>query len=162
MATCWSECTLSLRLSGQTASRHGILSSLVQVAWYLLSYSSYSSHACPLHFCHARALEGVAASQLPVRPLGFDFCRLLDCREVSRGGDPSSSLAWCYLAFPAETAPSRRRGTHARPFDTSIKSHFCKISSTFGDKCPQNGSKYGSMAPSTGLGYHHEGPSVEK
>ena len=37
----------------------------------------------------------------------------------------------------------------------SIKSHFWKISSTSGDKCPQNGSKYGSVAPSTGLGSPH-------
>ena len=32
----------------------------------------------------------------------------------------------------------------------------------FGGKCPQNGSKYGSMAPATGLGCPHEGPSVVK
>ena len=30
----------------------------------------------------------------------------------------------------------------------------------FGDKCPENGSKNGEMAPRTGTGYHHEGPSV--
>ena len=46
------------------------------------------------------------------------------------------------------------RGTrHPRQaLRTSIKSQFLKILRTFGDECPQNGSKYGSMAPSTGLG----------
>ena len=51
---------------------------------------------------------------------------------------------------------------HARPFDTSIKSHFWMILFTFGDKCPQNGSKNGLRAPRTGMGYHHEGPSVDQ
>ena len=51
---------------------------------------------------------------------------------------------------------------HARPFEPSIKSHFWKISLTFGNKGPQNGSKHGLMAPSTGLGYPHEGPSVDR
>ena len=54
----------------------------------------------------------------------------------------------------------KREGDHARPFEPPIKSRFWKISPTFDDKCPQNGSKYGSIAPSTGLGYPHEGPSV--
>ena len=46
-----------------------------------------------------------------------------------------------------------RRRYHERPFDTSIKSHLWKISSTVGDKCPQNGSKNGQAAPRTGMGY---------
>ena len=37
---------------------------------------------------------------------------------------------------------------------------FWKISSTFGDKCPQNGSKNGLRAPRTGMGCPHIGPSV--
>ena len=49
---------------------------------------------------------------------------------------------------------------HPRPFVPSIKSHFWKISSTFGDKCPQNGSKNGLRAPRTGMGCPHIGPSV--
>jgi hypothetical protein len=32
--------------------------------------------------------------------------------------------------------------------------------STFGDKCPQSGSKNGQTAPRTGTGYPHEGPSA--
>jgi len=32
------------------------------------------------------------------------------------------------------------RQIHARPFEPSIKSHFWKVLSTFGDKCPRNGS----------------------
>ena len=36
---------------------------------------------------------------------------------------------------------------HARPFEPSIKSHFWKTSSTFGDTCTQNGSKIASTAP---------------
>jgi len=51
-------------------------------------------------------------------------------------------------------------GDHARAFDTSIKSHFRKILSTFGNKCPQNGSKNEQTAPRTSMGYPHEGPSV--
>ena len=50
--------------------------------------------------------------------------------------------------------------THPRPFVPSIKSHFWKISSTFGDKCPQNGSKNGLRAPRTGMGCPHIGSSV--
>ena len=51
--------------------------------------------------------------------------------------------------------------THSRPFVPSIKSHFGKISSTFGDKCPQNGSKTAPTAPRPHLGYPHIGPFVE-
>ena len=53
-----------------------------------------------------------------------------------------------------------RTPNHARPFEPSIKSQFWKISSTFGDKCPENGSKNGLRAPRTGLGYPLEGPFV--
>jgi hypothetical protein len=70
----------------------------------------------------------------------------------------------CIYALPARPPAladvDRPVLLHARPFEPSIKSHFWKISSSFRDKCPQNGSKYGSMAPSTDLGYPHEGPSV--
>ena len=51
-------------------------------------------------------------------------------------------------------------GNPRKAFEPAIKSHVWKIWSTFDDKCPQNSSKYGSMAPCTGLGYPHEGPSV--
>ena len=54
----------------------------------------------------------------------------------------------------------RASSLHARPFEPSIKSHFSKISSTFGDKCPRNGSKNEEMAPRTRTGYPHKGPSV--
>ena len=57
--------------------------------------------------------------------------------------------------------PSWQKGRGPRKaLRTSIKSHFWKISSTFGDKCPQNGSKNGQTAPRTGTGCPHEGPSV--
>ena len=52
---------------------------------------------------------------------------------------------------------SARLANHARPFDTSIKSHFWKILSTFGDKCPENGSKSEEMAPRTRTGYPTKG-----
>ena len=45
---------------------------------------------------------------------------------------------------------------------TLNQSHFWKISSTFGDKCPQNGSKNGQTAPRTGRGCPHKGPYVER
>jgi len=41
-----------------------------------------------------------------------------------------------------------------------LKVIFSETLSTFGDKCPQNGSKNGSTAPRTGLGYPHIGPFV--
>ena len=41
---------------------------------------------------------------------------------------------------------------HARPFEPSIKSIFLEILTTFGDKCPQNGSKNDKMAPRTTSG----------
>jgi len=47
-----------------------------------------------LNACHARALEGVAKSQSPLRHLGVDFCRPLH-RAVPNRATPSSSLAWC-------------------------------------------------------------------
>jgi len=50
---------------------------------------------------------------------------------------------------------------HARPFEPSTKSHFWKISSTFGDKCPRNGSKNDTMVPRTTLEYPHEGPRMD-
>ena len=62
--------------------------------------------------------------------------------------------------FPLQSAWARQMEFHARPFEPSIKSHFWKISSTFDDKCPRNGSKNDTMAPRTTLGYPHEGPSV--
>ena len=49
---------------------------------------------------------------------------------------------------------------HARPFEPSIKSHFWKISSIFGDKCPRNGSKNDTMVPRTTLECPHEGLRV--
>jgi hypothetical protein len=42
---------------------------------------------------HARVLEGIAKSQIPMRAVGVDFCRLLP-RAVPRRANPSSSLAW--------------------------------------------------------------------
>jgi len=55
----------------------------------------------------ARALEAIAKSRLPLRPLGVDFCRPLSrvdfCRPLSRAvaerNTPSSSLAWPFLAL---------------------------------------------------------------
>ena len=49
---------------------------------------------------------------------------------------------------------------HARPFEPSIKSQFLEILTTFGDKCPQNGSKNEQTAPRTNTGYPHIGPFV--
>ena len=49
----------------------------------------------------------------------------------------------------------------ARPFVGVFKSQFTTYLSIFDNNFPQNGSKYGSMAPNTGLGYPHEGPSVK-
>ena len=40
------------------------------------------------------------------------------------------------------------------------KVNFQETLSSFGDKCPQNGSKNGLRAPRTGLGCPHIGPSV--
>ena len=45
--------------------------------------------------------------------------------------------------------------THARPFEPPTKSHFWKISSTSGDKCPQNGSNTAPRAPRPHLGCPH-------
>ena len=49
---------------------------------------------------------------------------------------------------------------HPRPFKPSIKSQFFEILTTFGDKCPQNGSKNEQTAPRTNTGYPHIGPFV--
>ena len=63
-------------------------------------------------------------------------------------------------------APESRRNKstvnvhHSRPFEPSIKSHFWKILSTFGDKCPRNGSKTVPTSQNRPLGYPHKGPSV--
>ena len=40
------------------------------------------------------------------------------------------------------------------------KVNFQETLSSFGDKCPQNGSKNGLRAPRTGMGCPHIGPSV--
>ena len=64
------------------------------------------------------------------------------------------------MEFPAATPTPCP--THARPFEPSIKSHFSKISSTYGDKCPRNGSNNEEMAPRTRTGYPHKGPSVDQ
>ena len=50
--------------------------------------------------------------------------------------------------------------THPRPFEPSIKSHIRNMLSTFGNKCPQNGSKNEQTAPRTNTGYPHIGPFV--
>ena len=52
--------------------------------------------------------------------------------------------------------------SHARPFEPSIKSRCWEILTTFGDKCPQNGSKNEQTAPRTSMGYTHEEPSVDQ
>ena len=41
------------------------------------------------------------------------------------------------------------------------KVNFQETLSSFGDKCPQNGSKNGLRAPRTGMGCPHIGPSVD-
>ena len=47
---------------------------------------------------HARALEEIFKRQLPLRPLGVDFCAPLP-RAVPKRATPSISLAWqCYRA----------------------------------------------------------------
>jgi hypothetical protein len=43
-----------------------------------------------------------------------------------------------------------------------IKVNFSETLSIFGDKRQRNGSNNGSMAPSTGLGYPHIGPFVDR
>ena len=68
-----------------------------------------------------------------------------------------SRFGWGGFAFePSLDASS----VHARPLVPSIESHFWKISSTFGDECPQNGSKNEPRAQRTSLGYPHIGPFV--
>ena len=81
----------------------------------------------------------------PVGPVGF-FCTLTTGEHLA--------LAW--------KGSAGRHCFHARPFEPSIKSLFWKISSTFGDKCPQNGSKNAEMAQRTKTGYPHIGPFVVK
>ena len=55
----------------------------------------------------------------------------------------------------AELGPGPRKALR-----TSIKSHFWKIASTFGNKCPPNGSKNEETAPRPRTGCPHEGPFV--
>ena len=67
------------------------------------------------------------------------------------------------LAVDRQPVLRKRAGNLPLPrkaLRTSIKSHFWKISSTFGNKYPQNGSKNGQTAPRTGMGCPFEGPSV--
>ena len=54
----------------------------------------------------------------------------------------------------------QRTRTTRKALRTLNQKSFQKISSTIDNECPQNGSTYGSMAPSTGLECPHEGPSV--
>jgi len=49
---------------------------------------------------------------------------------------------------------------HPRSFVGYLKVNSAETLSIFGDECPQNGSKNGSTAPSTGLGCPHIGPFV--
>ena len=59
------------------------------------------------------------------------------------------------------TPPLPRNGPTQGPSWGYLKVNFSETLSTFGDKCPRNGSNNGSTAPSTGLGYPHIGPFVE-
>jgi hypothetical protein len=68
---------------------------------------------------------------------------------------PRITLALSESIHPCSGAPC-----HPRPFEPSIKSHTWKISSTFGNTCPQNGSKNDTIAPRTTLECPHEGPSA--
>ena len=55
----------------------------------------------------------------------------------------------------------RLRAKPRRAFRGGISKVNCEQSlSTFGNTCPQNGSKNEPRAPKTSLGYPHEGPSV--
>ena len=95
--------------------------------------------------------------------LGLDIIRA----SARRGTRQVSDQKNCHGAFAVHwrvrlivSAVWRRVRIHPRPFEPSIKSHIWKISSTFGNKYTQNGSKNDTMAPRTTLECPHEGPSV--
>jgi len=52
--------------------------------------------------------------------------------------------------------------THARPFVGYLKVNSSETLSTFGGKCPQNGSKNNLMVPRTTMGCPHEGLRVDR
>ena len=60
----------------------------------------------------------------------------------------------------SQHAASRDRLATQGPSGGYLTVHFSEALSIFGDKCPQNGSKNGEMAPRTGTGYPHIGPFV--
>ena len=65
---------------------------------------------------------------------------------------------------PSRTCNESKEEEEASPPDAVYappsRSHFWNISSTFGDICPQNGSKNEQRAPRTSMGCPPQGPSV--
>jgi len=64
------------------------------------------------------------------------------------------------LAVALKEEPASAVQVHARPFVGVFKVLFKEMLSTFGNKCPQNGSKNEPRAPRTCMGCPHEGPQV--
>ena len=64
------------------------------------------------------------------------------------------------IFFGLDSTEPATRVTTQGPSWGYLKVNFSETLSIFGDKRPRNGSKYGSVAPSTGLGCPHIGPSV--
>ena len=88
-------------------------------------------------------------------PFSLKFNMFPDEVYLWRQTDPTKWTAPSGSLSPAAVLSPRKA------LRTSIKSQLWKISSTFGDKYPQNGSKNGLRAPRTGMGCPHEGPSVD-
>ena len=106
-------------------------------------------------------LKGVNDINLKPRPdsgLGLLECsRRPTCLPVEESLPPSLSRSLSVSLSLSPRLPSSPR----RALRGGIsKVNFEQSSSSFGDKCPQNGSKNEEMAPRTKTGYPHIGPSV--
>ena len=170
---------LRLWLSGQTAELSSSCSLLARKGEERLVFHCRTSSASTAPCTSSAALRIVLVTMPRVsredwrtlrHHLNSDFLHaaVARTRRAGRSARPCTSQGIAQNGIGTHTLSSRedpsvvQLRSHARPFDTSIKSHVWMILSTFGDKCPQNCSKNGETAPRPGTGYHHEGPSVDR
>ena len=132
---------------------------------YRIAYGSRLQWLRPSHVTESGALAIVTGLVGHCHSGHCALYRLLDpasCTSSLKVGSESfSPMPWSWASSEkhvhAGISPSV---SHARPFEPSIKSHFGKISPTFGVKCPRNGSTNEEMAPRTRTGYPHIGLCV--
>ena len=110
-----------------------------------------------------RRARGAHASRPRTAECPSGGAPLYAARDISKRGHICNSMGPCLLVRGRCLSAHGPRGLSVPPEALCggiSKVNFQETLSSFGDKCPQNGSKNGLRAPRTGMACPHIGPSV--